>query len=135
MKKIIITFSIVLFAVVVPFLEINHTHVFSPHLTPHGKIHEVWQLITNSSIGLLCFWLVWVKNDTKISAVLSLLVMGGFLLAYCLKESYGGSMTILDSNEKTIFGINIGVLGFGTAFLLILIVLGTTIRSDRKRFY
>ncbi len=123
MKKSIITFSIILYTIVVPFLEINATHVFNPDWTPHVRIHEVWQLITNSSIGLLCLWLVWVKKETKISSILSLLITGGFLLAYMLQEFYGGSMKYLDGSEKTLLGVNIGVLGFGIAFILLLTVI------------
>ncbi|MCK0107867.1 hypothetical protein MWU58_01045 [Flavobacteriaceae bacterium S0825] len=123
MKKSIITFSIILYAVVVPFLEINTTHVFNPDWTPHVRIHEVWQLITNSSIGILCLWLVWVKKDTKISTILSMLITGGFLLAYIIQDFYGGSMKYLDGSEKTLLGINIGVLGFGIAFLLLVFTL------------
>lgn len=119
----IITFSILLYAIVVPFLEINATHVFNPNWTPHVRIHEVWQLITNSGIGLFSIWLVWGKNETKISAILSLLVTGGFLVAFMLQEFYGGSMKYLDGSEKQLLGINIGVLGFGIAFILLLITI------------
>ncbi len=107
----------------VPFLEINATHVFNPDWTPHVRIHEVWQLITNTGIGILCLWLVWVKKETKISVILSLLVTGGFLLAYILQDLYGGSMKDLDGSEKTLLGINIGVLGFGIAFTLLLVTI------------
>ena len=132
MKKSIITFSIILYAIVVPFLEINATHVFNPDWTPHVRIHEVWQLITNSSIGLLCLWLVWIKKETKISAILSLLITGGFLLAFTLQDYYGGSMKYLDGSEKTLLGINIGVLGFGIAFILVLISLfSKTLKSSK----
>ncbi len=131
MKRSIITFSILLYAIVVPFLEINATHVFNPDWTPHAKIHEVWQLITNSSIGALCIWLVWVKNETKISGILSLLVTGGFLLAYVLQESYGGSMIFLDGSEKTLLGINIGVIGFGMAFIGLLFSLIFTKKKEK----
>ena len=123
MKKYIITFSVFLYAVVVPFLEINETHVFNPDWTPHVRIHEVWQLLTNSGIGLFCLWLVWIKKETKISIVLSLFVTGGFLVAYILKGYYGGSMQYLDGSEKTLLGTNIGVLGFGIAFMLLLVVI------------
>ena len=117
MKRSIITFSVLLYAIVVPFLEINETHVFNPNWTPHVRIHEVWQLITNSSIGVFCLWLVWVKNETIVGAILSLLVIGGFLLAFAIQELYGGSMKYLDGREKILMGINIGVLGFGIAFI------------------
>lgn len=133
MKKILITFGIVLFALVVPILEINSSHVLNPDWTPHAKIHEVWQLLTNSSIGILCLWLVWVKNDTRFSCLLSLIVMGGFLLAFVLKESYGGSMKYLDGSEKTLIGINIGILGFGVAFLLVLWVLLTDVMNKKDQ--
>ena len=119
-QKIVITFAIVLYAIVVPYLEINASHVFNPDWTPHVRIHEVWQLITNSSIGILCLYFLWYKNEIKLSAVLSLLIMGGFLVAYLIKESYGGSMKYLDGSENTIGGINIGIVGFGTAFALII---------------
>jgi len=136
MKKSIITFSVFLYAVAVPFLEINATHVFNPNWTPHVRIHEVWQLITNSSIGILCLWLVWVRKDTKISTILSLLITGGFLLAYILQDFYGGSMKYLDGSEKTLLGINIGVLGFGLAFLMLLSLMlkNVTSKSNNDKY-
>ena len=121
LKKIAVTVSVILYAIVVPFLEVNETHVWNPDWTPHVRIHEVWQLITNSCIGILCLWLVWCKKETRLSSLLSLLVMGGFLLAFLLKDSYGGSMKYLDGSEKTIFGINIGILGFGIATLFLML--------------
>ena len=120
-KRIAVTFSVLLYAVAVPFLELNDTHVWNPDWTPHVRIHEVWQLITNSSIGILCLWLVWYKKETKLSSLLSLIVMGGFLIAFFLKDGYGGSMKYLDGSEKTILGINIGILGFGVAFLFLIL--------------
>ena len=121
-KKVTISLVILLYSVAVLFLEINETHVFNPDWTPHAKIHEVWQLITNSSIGILCLWLVWVKKEFKLSTVLSMLVTGGFLIAYCIQDVYGGSMKYLDGSEKAILGINIGVLGFGISFILLILI-------------
>ncbi|MEL7250359.1 MAG: hypothetical protein AAFO03_18180 [Bacteroidota bacterium] len=120
-KKLAVTLAIILYAIAVPYLEINDTHVFNPDWTPHVRIHEVWQLITNSAIGVFCFWLVWRKNKINLAALLSLLIMGGFLLAFMLKGLYGGSMKYLDGSEKTLLGINIGVLGFGVATALIVL--------------
>lgn len=120
-KKIAITFSVILYAIVVPFLDINETHVWNPDWTPHARIHEVWQLIANSSIGVLCLWLVWYKKEVQLSTLLSIIVMGGFLLAFFLKDGYGGSMKYLVGSEKTILGINIGVMGFGIAFLFLIL--------------
>ncbi len=120
-QKLLITFCIFLYAVGVPFLEINDTHVFNPDWTPHVRIHEVWQLITNFGIGLLCLWFIWSKNCVILSAVLSILITGGFLFAFVIQDLYGGSMKYLDGSEKTILGFNIGVIGFGLAFILLLL--------------
>jgi hypothetical protein len=118
-KKLCVSFVIISYAIAVPILEINNTHVFSPYWTPHAKIHEVWQLLTNPAIGILCLWLVWAKNEFKTSILLSMFVTGGFLIAYGIQDFYGGSMKYLDGSEKTIMGINIGVLGFGIGFLIL----------------
>lgn len=129
LTKLSVTLSIILYAIAVPYLEISNTHVFNPDWTPHAKIHEVWQLISNSCIGLLCLWLLWAKGQTQLSALLSLLVMGGFLLAYALQDLYGGSMKYLDGSEKTLAGINIGVFGFGLATLLVV----TSLLIERRK--
>jgi hypothetical protein len=121
-QKFIITFSVFLYAVAVPYLEINASHVFNPDWTPHVRIHEVWQLITNSSIGALCLWLTWSQGKVFLSAILSLIVTGGFLAAFALQDTYGGSMKYLDGSEKTLFGLNIGLVGFGLVALLLVIV-------------
>ncbi len=132
MKKITISLVILLYAVAVPLLEINNTHVFNPDWTPHVRIHEVWQLITNSSIGILCLWMVWVKKELKLSVLISMLTTGGFLLAFLLQEVYGGSMKYLDGSEKTILGINIGVVGFGLGFILLTILYFKTRNNGKK---
>lgn len=121
LQKTAVTFSVVLYAIVVPFLEINDTHVFNPDWTPHVKIHEVWQLITNTTIGVLCLWLIWKKKNVLLSTILSLIITGSFLIAFSLQDLYGGSMKYLDGSEKTIFGLNIGVVGFGLASSLLIL--------------
>jgi hypothetical protein len=127
-KKILVTFCVFLYAVSVPLLEINDTHVFDTAWTPHSRLHEVWQLITNSGIGIFCLWLVWSRNQITPGIVLSLLVMGGFLFAYVMRDFYGGSMVLSDGTEKTLFGVNIGVIGFGTGCVMLLFAL----YHDRK---
>ncbi len=122
-QRVVVTFSVFLYAIVVPYLEINNTHVFNPDWTPHVRIHEVWQLITNSSVGVLCVWLVWFKREVLISSILSMIITGGFIVSFLLKDFYGGSMEFMDGSEKTLFGLNIGIVGFGLAFVLLIITL------------
>ncbi|GAA4279301.1 hypothetical protein [Aquimarina mytili] len=132
LQKTAITFSVVLYAIVVPYLEINNTHVFNPDWTPHVRIHEVWQLFTNTSIGVLCLWLVWKKSEVLLSSILSMIITGSFLVAFALQDTYGGSMKFLDGSEKTILGINIGVVGFGLAFILLVVSLIAQFKNNKK---
>ena len=131
-QKIIITFSVLLYAVIVPYLEINNTHVFNPDWTPHVRIHEVWQLITNSSLGALCIWLAWSKGKLLLSSFISLIITGGFLVAFSLKNTYGGSMKYLDGSEKTLLGLNIGVVGFGLAVILLVLAIWLEFRNNKN---
>lgn len=128
--KLLMTFGILIYSVGVPILEINSTHVFNPDWTPHVRIHEVWQLLTNSGMGLYCLWLVWQKQKIILPSILGLLITGGFLLAFVLKDLYGGSMKYLDGSEKALFGINIGILGFAIVFLTFLYTLSAGSRRS-----
>jgi len=131
LHKLIITLCVILYAVVVPILEINATHVFNPDWAPHVRIHEVWQLLTNSCLGTLCLWLTWSQRRLMLSAVVSLMVTGGFLVAFTLQESYGGSMQHMDGSEKIILGMNIGVVGFGLVAILLSAVLFLEYRTNK----
>ncbi|PXX59548.1 hypothetical protein SAMN05660489_04574 [Pseudomonas sp. LAMO17WK12:I10] len=105
--KLFVTIGIIFYAVVVPVLEINQTHVFNPAWEPHARLHEVWQL-----------WLVWLKSNLRLSSLLTVFVTGGFLAAYGLQQSYGGSMVLTDGSEKLILGINLGLFAYTLAILL-----------------
>tara|TARA_R110001599_G_scaffold126949_1_gene300139 strand:- start:5030 stop:5449 length:420 start_codon:yes stop_codon:yes gene_type:complete len=130
LDKILLTLGILLYAVVVPVLEINDSHVFNPAWVAHARIHEVWQLITNSSFGLLALWLSWKEAPNKsMASVIALFVTGGFLAAYLLQGQYGGSMIHPDGSEKTLFGTNVGVIGFGWVFVTAIFTLMRAGRS------
>jgi hypothetical protein len=130
LDKLLLTLSIVLYAVVVPFLEINDTHVFNPAWVAHAKLHEVWQLITNSSFGVVALWLIWFTTNGRVQAsVIALLATGGFLAAFAMQDLYGGSMIHSDGSEKTAFGMNVGVLGFGWVFLASLFTLARSVST------
>lgn len=118
LAKLIITFGALLFGVGVPLLEINQTHVFNPLWEPHVRLHEVWQLATNSALAFLALWLTWKHKQIRLASILAMLVTGGFLFAYFTRNLYGGSMVLSDGSEKFVFGINLGLLAFGIVFLL-----------------
>lgn len=123
--RLLVTFGALIWGLGVPYLEINDTHVFNPDWTPHALIHEVWQLFTNTGLAGLALWLVWVRDEVIQGAVIGLFITGGFLSAFIIRDTYGGSMKYLDGSEKTVAGLNIGVLGFSVvaAGLVIAILL------------
>lgn len=116
--KLLVTVGIAFYAVVVPIFEINASHVFNPHWTPHARLHEVWQLTTNCALGAFSLWLVWLRSEIRLSSLITLFVTGGFLVAYALRDHYDGSMVLSDGSEKMIFGINLGLFAYSLAILL-----------------
>ena len=116
--KLLVSIGIVFYAVVVPVLEINQTHVFNPAWEPHARLHETWQLFTNTAIGAYSVWLVWIRDDLRLASLFTLFVTGGFLMAYWLRDGYGGSMVLSDGSEKMILGINLGLFAYSVAILL-----------------
>lgn len=121
--KWLVTLGVLTFGLLVPVLEINSTHVFNPAWPAHARLHEVWQLVTNSALALWCLWLIWVRHDVRLPGLLTLLVTGGFFVAYALRGAYGGSMVHPDGSEKLLMGLNLGVLVFALVALLSLLAL------------
>lgn len=127
--KLMVTVGIVFYAVVVPILEINDTHVFNQAWEPHARLHETWQLFTNTAIGAYSVWLVWVRDNLRLASLLTLFVTGGFLMAYWLRDGYGGSMVLTDGSEKMILGVNLGLFAYTLAILLA----GLAVALERRR--
>lgn len=128
LAKLLVSIGIIFYAVVVPVLEINDTHVFNPAWEAHARLHEVWQLFTNTAIGLFSVWLVWGRDNVRLSSLLTVFVTGGFLLSYWLRASYGGSMVLSDGSEKVIFGVNLGLF----AYTLAIVLAGAAVLMDRR---
>ncbi|MCY1417287.1 hypothetical protein D9M71_328170 [compost metagenome] len=118
LAKLLVTVGIVFYAVVVPVLEINDTYVFNQAWAPHARLHETWQLFTNTALGAFSVWLVWGKDNLKLASLLTVFVTGGFLMAYWLRDGYGGSMVLSDGSEKMILGVNLGLFAYTLAILL-----------------
>ncbi|MBD9481591.1 hypothetical protein IB229_01295 [Pseudomonas sp. PDM14] len=129
LAKLLVTVGIAFYAVVVPIFEINASHVFNPQWTGHARLHEVWQLATNCALGAFSLWLVWLRNEIRLSSLLTLFVTGGFLFAYVLRHGYDGSMVLSDGSEKMIFGINLGLFAYSLAIILAIVA----VLLDRHR--
>lgn len=116
--RLLATLSLLIYGLVVPLLEVNGTHVFNPEWASHARLHEVWQLATNSALALFSLWLVWGRNNVRLPGAIALFITGGFLFAYVMRNGYGGSMVLSDGSEKVILGLNLGVAGFGLVVLM-----------------
>lgn len=128
--KWLVTFGVLLYGAAVPYLELNSTHLLNPEWPAHARLHEAWQLITNSLLGAWALWQVWGRNQTRLPALVGLAIMGGFLVSYVLAPAYGGSMLHSDGTERLILGINVGVLGFGLGSMAALLALSIGNRRD-----
>lgn len=123
LAKLLVTVGIVFYAVIVPILEVNDSHVFNQAWAPHARLHETWQLFTNTALGVFSVWLVWVKDNLRLASLLTAFVTGGFLMAYWLRDGYGGSMVLSDGSEKMILGVNLGLFAYTLAIALVGIAL------------
>lgn len=119
--KLAISFGIALYAVAVPVLEINETHLFNGAWPEHARLHECWQLITNSLIGVWALVRVWRKRDLRTGAIVGIIVMGAFIVSDVLAPLYGGSMVHPDGSRVLILGLDVGLVGFGAGVIASLI--------------
>ena len=102
--------SAVIFAGLIPVMEINSTHLFNPQWPEHARLHEAWQLLTNASISLLAVACVWTQRAERLGISLALIICGAFLTAWILGATYGGSMLHTDGTQMAVAGINVAVI-------------------------
>ncbi len=117
-----VTFGVLVYALVIPYLEINPSHVFNEAWPPHARLHEVWQLTTHCTLGLLVLWLTWWRGEVAIASLVNVCVMGGVLMAYLLADGYGGS--IHSGNlESVVLGVPVAVFAAGVVVVLATVAL------------
>lgn len=102
--------SAAIFAGLIPAMEINSTHLLNPEWPEHARLHEAWQLITNASISLLAVACVWTQRAPRLGISLAMIICGGFLTAWVLGTTYGGSMLHTDGTQMAIGGLNVAVI-------------------------
>lgn len=109
-SQLVVTAVALIIGVAVPALEFNATHVFNPAWPGHARLHEVWQLASNTALAGLCLWLAWRKGALRLAAGIGLCLSGGFTVAYALSGAYGGSMLHTDGTELAVGGVNVAVI-------------------------
>lgn len=110
MRLFLLALCLAPIGVLVPLLEIGPTLVFNPDWPGHARLHEVWQLIANSTLCLLSLGLAWRRGSMVLPAILGLIPCLGFLAALALSPLYGGTMRHSDGTELALGGINVAVI-------------------------
>lgn len=94
----------------VPYLEIDASHLLNPRWPPHARLHEAWQLLTNAGLAWTGIVLLWRRGRLNLAAGLGLAIGAGFLGAYVLRDLYDGSMAGTRSSESAVAGLDTAVL-------------------------
>lgn len=105
-----VVMSALVFAALIPILEINETHLLNPEWPAHARLHEAWQLLSNILVSLLAVVLVWRLKAPRLGIGLALIIGVSFLIAFLGSASYGGSMLHSDGTQMTVGGVNAAVL-------------------------
>ena len=113
------TLALLIPLALVPWLEINATHLTNPDWPPHARLHEAWQLITNATLALIGLWLGWTRRRWREAAGLGLVITASFLAAWALRGVYGGSMAGTTSGSTVLLGVDVAVWVMGAASLLL----------------
>ena len=105
-----VTMNAIVFALLIPVLELNSSHLTNPLWPSHARLHEAWQLLTNAAIAILALRLAFSRQNSWIAIALCLITEVSFLIAWATSSSYGGSMLHSDGTQMAIAGINVAVL-------------------------
>lgn len=109
--KVLALVNAVIFIVVVPYLEVSSTHVFSDHWPGHARLHDVWQLMCNGTFSLAAVVLAFSDRRMHwMSATIVGVINITFLVALGLGPQYGGTMQYGDGSELLMADINPAVV-------------------------
>ena len=130
MSKILTTIALIGGGILPLFVDISVYHLFNPDWDSHARVHEAWRLSTNLCIFSLGIYLLWIKQKEMLSAMLSICIHFGFLIAVISMPLYGGTSVGTGIIEHYIIGIPFNVLFFTSMFIIQLIALVLAIRGN-----
>ena len=130
--RILITVATLLYGVLPLLADLSETHVLNPSWTPHARFHLVWLLATGASIAALALWLLWVRGDVVLAAVLGLCVLAGFWIAAATKSLYGGALADGGGPEEEPGAVAANAVFFGLIMALLLVGLVVHLRRHAR---
>ena len=107
MGKYITTMCLIIGGIVPIIVDTSSSHLFNPDWDAHARVHEAGRLSTNFLIFSLGIYLLWVKKNEVLSALLSLCIHLGFVFSAATMSLYGGAATGEGLPEPLIIGISL----------------------------
>ena len=95
--KILLTLTVLGYALVTIKADFNKTHATNPKWTPHARFHVVWQILSYSGVGLIALYLIWIDGPNPIerlylAAAISAAIYGAFFAAVLTRPLFGGAL-------------------------------------------
>jgi hypothetical protein len=95
--KILLTLTVLGYALVTIKADFNKTHATNPQWTPHARFHVVWQILSYSGVGLIALYLIWSDGPNPIerpylAAAISAAIYGAFFAAVVARPLFGGAL-------------------------------------------
>jgi tryptophan-rich sensory protein len=135
--RILMTLAAMISGFISPFADFNATHAVNPLWPAHARFHVVWQVIITFCLAVLSLYLLWAKSvervfATRISFLLSLTVMGGFIFDSFVTGLYGGSIRASDERSAVPFGWDGNLTVFSAGLVIVLAGYLMTLKGDRQ---
>jgi hypothetical protein len=131
-SKLLITLGILVYIALIPMLEWNDSHVFNSAWPPHARFHELWQLFSNFSLGIVALGYCWIRNDVFTAAVISCCVMAGVIFAESLADFVGASAQS-GNIAKQLMGIDLAVVVAGLVIVFSIVASQLHRRQSKQR--
>ena len=133
--RILMSLAAMISGFISPFADFNPTHALNPLWSAHARFHVVWQVIITFCLAVLSLYLLWARNAqrgfaTRISFLLSLIVLGGFIVNSFVAGIYGGSIRASNTPSPVPFGWDGNLTVFSAGFAILLIGYFMTLKGD-----
>jgi hypothetical protein len=95
--KILLTLTVIGYALVTIKADFNNTHATNPKWTPHARFHVVWQILSYTGIGLVALYLLWSDGPNPLervylAAALSAAIYIAFFATVFSRAMFGGAL-------------------------------------------
>jgi hypothetical protein len=124
--RIMMTVAAAIYGFVPPFADFNATHALNPLWPGHARYHVVWQVIITFWLAMLGLYLLRTKSaekefTTRVSFLLGLIVLGGFLCNAAVRHLYGGALIDANGAPPIFFGWDANLTLFSAGFVILVI--------------